>query len=284
LVTVDAVVENVHFKARWSSPRQIGRRSFLVNASDIAAMGGQPRFCVVSIGVPPRYSARSLLQLEAGIVDAATASGAVVVGGNLSRSEQLFVSVTLIGDAPRRLVTRHGARPGDRVYVTGTLGDAALAVERLSGRAGAKVAPPVLRRLLEPSPRVRAGQILADKGLASAMIDVSDGLVQDLGHLCRASRVRGVIRATDVPVSVAYRRACGTERRLALSGGEDYELLCTVPARHVKHLEDVRRQLACPITCIGEITRGRGVRIVGAQGGVVYESTGGYDHFRTPTT
>lgn len=279
LITVDALVENVHFKASWLSPHQVGRRSFLVNVSDIAAMGGRPRFCVVSLGVPRAYPARDLFALQAGIVAAARQVGAFVVGGNLSRADQLFVSIALLGDAPRRIVTRQGARRGDRVYVTGTLGDAALGVRLLRGHSASRPALPI-RRFGEPSPRLQAGRFLVESGIASAMIDVSDGLVQDLRHICGASRVGAIIRTADVPVSPAYRRTLGRDDVLALHGGEDYELICTVAERNVARLERNRARLGCPITCIGEITSGRRVQLRGPNGiPRTLESTG-YDHFQ----
>jgi thiamine-monophosphate kinase len=278
LVTVDALVEGVHFKAGWMSPRQVGRKSVLVNVSDIAAMGGRPRFCVVSLGVPPAYLAGDLFALQAGMVAAAQEIGASVVGGNLSRAAQLMVSVTLLGDAPRRIVTRRGARRGDRIYVTGTLGDAALGVRLLRHRHAQSPAHPI-RRFREPAPRLRAGRLLVESGIVSAMIDVSDGLVQDLGHICAASRVGAVVRTADVPRSPAYRRVLGDSDTLALSGGEDYELLCTVPKPNVKRLERQRARLGCPITCIGEIAGGGGIRLLDPQGRARTLDFKGYDHF-----
>ena len=189
LYTVDALVEGVHFEPRWLTPHQLGRKSFLVNASDIAAMGGRPRFCVVSAGVPLSYLTRDLAALHAGIVAAARECGASVVGGNLTHADKLFVSVALLGDAPERLVTRQGARAGDRIYVTGTLGDAALGVSLLRSGSATQSAAPVIRRFREPSPRLHAGRLLVESGIASAIIDLSDGLVQDLGHVCDESHV-----------------------------------------------------------------------------------------------
>jgi thiamine-monophosphate kinase len=273
LYTVDALVEGVHFERHWLTPRQLGRKSFLVNASDVAAMGGRARFCVVSAGVPLSYLARDLAALHAGIAAAACECGASVVGGNLTRADKLFVSVALLGDAPERLVTRRGACAGDRIYVTGTLGDAALGVSLLRSGSAARSAP-VIRRFREPSPRLQAGRLLVETGIASAMIDVSDGLVQDLSHVCDESQVGAEINSDEVPLSPAY-RAAGVDRSLALHGGEDYELLCAVPERNVKRLQRVQARLGCPITCIGRVTRGRGVRVAGAA-----VSRTGYDHFR----
>jgi thiamine-monophosphate kinase len=279
LLTIDALVAGVHFAPGWLSPRQLGRKSFLVNASDIAAMGGQPRFCVVNLSVPPAYLERDLRALQRGIVAAAGACGAVVVGGNLTRARELSVSIALLGTAPRRLVTRQGAQPGDHVYVTGTLGDAALAVQSLR-RGGRGIDARLQRRFGEPAPRLRAGRVLVETGIVSAMIDISDGLVQDLGHICTESRVGAVLHTAAIPLSAAYRRGCGADARLALHGGEDYELLCTVPEANVSTLQRQRARLGCPITCIGRITAGRSLRLVDAGGGALPVETAGFDHFR----
>lgn len=276
LVTVDALVEGVHFKSDWLSPKQLGRRGFLVNASDIAAMGGRPRWCVVSIGVPRGYSKRSLNLIHAGIDEAAAEIGAAIVGGNLTASPRLSISVTLIAEAPRRLVTRQGARPGDRIFITGTAGDAALGVQQLrrGARSGAAV-----RRYREPCARMTAGRLLVESGAVSAMIDVSDGVLQDLGHICSASGAGAEIDASRIPLSAVYRRECGDDTSLALTGGEDYELLCTVPARKEALLEKLRGRLRCPLTAIGRVTKGRQPRVVDASGRLVDIASPGYDHF-----
>jgi len=279
LLTIDALVDGVHFEPAWLSPQQLGEKSFLVNASDIAAMGGQPRFCVVNLSVPPAYRERDLRAVQRGIVAAARRCGAAVVGGNLTRATALSVSIALLGTAPHRIVTRRGARPGDRVYVTGTLGDAAAAVRLLQANVAAPSAP-LLRRFRRPTPRLRAGRVLAEMGIVSAMIDVSDGVVQDLGHICRESRVGAEVRTAEIPLSAAYRRLHGKDPRLALRGGEDYELLCTVPVRHVSTLQRQRARLGCPITCIGTITSGRRIGVVDDTGRALPLAARGFDHFR----
>ena len=280
LLTIDALVEDVHFRTAWLSPHQIGRKCFLVNASDVAAMGGRPRACVVSLCVPPSYLVRDLSALQAGIVQAAGEVGAFVVGGNLSRAAQLSISIALLADAPRRLVTRQGARPGDQLYITGTLGDAALAVHLLRSARRARALPArIMRRFQEPPSRLLAGRALVESGIVSAMIDVSDGLVQDLHHICEESRVGGIIDAARVPLSAAHRTHPAAPDGLALHGGEDYELLCTIPERNVTRLQRMRGRLGCPITHIGEITSRRGVRVLDRTGKTVKPRVTGYDHF-----
>jgi thiamine-monophosphate kinase len=270
--TTDCQIENTHFDRRWMTPRQIGRKAYLVNASDIAAMGGSPRFALVSLAAPAELPARDLAAVQRGIVAAAEEDGAAVVGGNLARAPGLEVTVSLLGAAPRRAVLRSGGRPGDALYVTGSLGEAALGLRLLgenpdSSRRAAD-------RFRRPQPRLRAGAILAERGLASAMIDLSDGLSQDLGRLCRASRVGARIDLGSLPVTAAVRRA-GVA--LALSGGEDYELLCAVPVRKEKLLSRLSGDFGCAMTRIGELTRARdGIVVIGDDASPL---PGGFSHF-----
>jgi thiamine-monophosphate kinase len=166
--------------------------------------------------------------------------------------------------------------------VTGTLGDAALGVDALrDGRHDPRAAY-LIRRFRAPSPRLQAGRSLVESGIVSAMIDVSDGLVQDLGHICHESRVGAQIHGARLPLSEAYRAASRADNRLALQGGEDYELLCTVPERRVDLLERTQARLGCRITWIGVITAGRKVRILDPSGETLRLGTAGYDHFRSP--
>lgn len=269
LLTVDALVEGVHFRRAWLTPAQLGRRAFAVNASDIAAMGGVPRWCVVHIGAPPRVPAADVAAISRGLAAAARRAGATLVGGNLSRAGELSVTVALIGAAPAPPLTRAGARPGDALYVTGTLGLAALGVRRL--RRDPRAADAAARRWRQPIARLDAGAALARRHLASAMIDVSDGLLQDLGHLCRASGVGARIAIDRLPA--------GGDRELALRGGEDYELLFAVPPRREAALARARRLLGCPITRIGECTRGRAITVLDAAGRAMPAAGGGFDHF-----
>jgi thiamine-monophosphate kinase len=279
LLTVDALVEGVHFRRGWLPPRQLGRKAFLVNASDVAAMGGAPRWCVVNIAAPPT-AAREIAAISLGIAAAAGDNGASLVGGNLSRARQLSVTVALLGDAPPRPVTRRGAQVGDLLYVTGRLGEAALGVRAL--RADPAARGPAVQRFRTPPTRWRSAARLARSGALSAMIDISDGLVQDLGHLCAASGVGARIALERVPTTAAVRRAGIV---LALTGGEDYELLCAVPARHRRRVERLAAQLDTSFTCIGECRpRRAGVQVVDAKGDAVPVITGGHDHFASKRT
>jgi thiamine-monophosphate kinase len=275
LLTVDALVEQVHFRPGWLTPRQLGRKAFLVNASDVAAMGGTPRWCVLQLAAPSQTPAADLAAISHGVAQAAAAAAASLVGGNLSRARELSVTVALIGAAPPRPLTRAGARVGDLLYVTGRLGEAALGVRQLARDRGARGA--AVQRFRVPPSRWRAGARLAHSGLVSAMIDVSDGLVQDLGHLCAASRVGAQVALERVPCTASVRR---TGMALALTGGEDYELLCAVPARHQRRVEHLAARLGCSFARIGEcVPAGAGVRVFDREGRVVPLNAAGHDHF-----
>ena len=272
LLTVDALCEGTHFRSTWLTPAALGRRAFLVNASDLAAMGGRPTFALLAVEAPGSYPVARLDALVGGFAAAARRSGARLVGGNLTAGRRLALTVTLLGEAPGRVVTRAGGRAGDALYVTGRLGASALAVRRLAG--GRRGALPAL-----PS-RLDAGPLLAR--VASAMIDVSDGLVQDLGHLCRASGVAADLELACVPVAPACRRALGAgAEKFAATGGEDYELLFAVPARRVAALARLAPRLGCRLTRIGRLRRGRpGVRVLDADGRPVRLARAGFDHFQ----
>jgi thiamine-monophosphate kinase len=270
LLTTDTLLEGVHFRTGWITPAALGRRAFRVNASDLAAMGGIPRFALLALEVPRRMAVAHLDRLVDGFASDARASGAALVGGNLVAGSRLSVTVLLIGEAPGRVVTRAGARPGDALYVTGTLGGPGLAVRGLARRGRG--------RLPDPPLRLHAGVQLAR--VARAMIDVSDGLVQDIGHLCAASGVAAEIEATMLPLAAALRRLPARPAlTLAVTSGEDYELVAAVPARSERAL--ARLRLGCRLTRIGRVVAGRpAVRVRDAAGRTVPLARRGYDHFR----
>jgi len=272
LLTTDALIEDVHFHRSWVTPAALGRRAFAVNASDLAAMGAVPRFALLALEAPPATPLATIDALARGFARAATRVGARLVGGNLAAGPHLALTATLVGEAPGRIVTRRGAQPGDLLYVTGAFGACGLAVRRLAeGRAG---------RLPEIPRRTPAGVLLAR--VASAMIDVSDGLLQDLGHVCRASGAAAEVELDRVPVAPACRQALGLGAgAFAAQAGEDYELLVAIPRRREAALLRLRRHLGCPITRIGRIVAGRpAVRVREQVGRPPHSARGGFDHFR----
>jgi thiamine-monophosphate kinase len=266
LLTTDTLVEDVHFRAGWITPRALGRRAFAVNASDVAAMGGVPRFALLALEAPPATPVARLDAVTAGFAEAARRAGARLVGGNVARGGRLAITVALVGEAPGRVVTRAGAVPGDVLYVTGTLGSAGLGVRR--------------GRLAAVPDRVGAGVVLAR--VASAMIDVSDGLVQDVGHVCRASGVGAVVELARLPVAPACRRVLRARApAFAATAGEDYELVAAVPRRRERRLLALAARIGCPMTPIGRFVRGPArVRVLGADGRSARLDLRGFDHFR----
>jgi thiamine-monophosphate kinase len=265
VLTTDTLIEDVHFRPGWSTPAALGRRAFAVNASDLAAMGGVPRFALLALEAPGGMRVADLDAVTTGFAEAARRAGARLVGGNLANGSHLAITVALIGEVPGRVVTRAGARAGDVLYVTGSLGAAGLAVRR--------------RRLPAAPDRVRAGVVLAP--VASAMIDVSDGLLQDLGHLCRASRVGAEVEIGRLPVASACRRALGSRAaEFAATAGEDYELVVAVPPGRERRLLALRRRLGCRVTRIGRLVRGPArVRVVDPAGRSLRIDRRGFDHF-----
>jgi len=272
LVTTDTLVEGVHFRLGWESPAALGRRALRVNLSDVAAMGGTPLAAVVALEAPPGLPAGDLQALMRALAADARRWRTEVVGGNLAAAPRLVVTLTVLGEAGRRTVTRAGARPHDDVWVTGTLGGASLAVRQLLAARRVR-RPPVPVRLT-------AGRLLAP--LVNAMIDVSDGLLQDLGHICRASVVAATVDATSLPVAPTCRHALRSGSRVfAATAGEDYELLFTASPRRRRRLERLAPRLGCRLSRVGRIVAGRpSVRLIGPGGRTLSPGRAGFDHFR----
>lgn len=305
LVTTDILLEDVHFDLSYTDYYSLGWKAAAVNLSDIAAMGGSPRFCLTALGIPRRTSAEQVFEFYRGFNSLLHSQTASLVGGDTcSSGHGLFISVTAIGEAkPDVVITRAGARPGDRIFVTGTLGDSAAGLEILQmrnapdrdirGRAacGTRIEKSEIRnpkseieRLIEkhlrPVPRVSEGRKLARSGCASAMIDISDGLSSDLLHISEQSRVGAELFADRIPLSSALQRMSTILSKMpvryALEGGEDYELLFTVPEAKLKKLHSLK----LPVTEIGAVTTGRTVKLVDAGGKKNLLQAKGYDHFR----
>ena len=267
LVTIDSMVEGVHFKLEWFTPEILGARALTVNLSDIAAMGGFPTACVVNLAIRPGLGARFFDRLYAGLAEAASASGTDIVGGNVTSADALAITITLIGVARRSALRRDAARPGDDIFVTGTLGDAAIGWRIMAGKVRARGSSRrfLMDRFLQPVARLAVGQRLAKIKPAPAAIDISDGLWQDLGHVLERSGVGAEIEAGAIPVSPAYRAVAADNLEFALSGGEDYELLFCLRPGHSEAA--LTRRLGVPIRRIGRIVAGRGARLIGEIGG-----------------
>ncbi|MGI8551064.1 MAG: thiamine-phosphate kinase [Dehalococcoidia bacterium] len=259
LATTDSQIEGHHFLLERASPEKLGRRLAAVNLSDLGAMGGQPRWALVSLVLPPQLEVEFVERLYQGLVRELGRFGASIIGGNLAGGERLVLDLTLLGEVePHQLIRRGGAQPGDVILVTGTLGDSATGRALLDAGLPVPGAETLVDAHLTPLPRVHEGQAIARSGLATAMADISDGLAQDLGHICGASGVGAVLMASTLPISAATQEI-GTHLGLnpigvALSGGEDYELLCTAPASSVGALVRLlERETGTHLTPIGHI-------------------------------
>lgn len=266
LLTIDSMVEDVHFKLAWGSPEALGARALTVNLSDIAAMGGQPTVCVVNLALRDGVGMRLCDRIYKGLGAAAAACGVEVVGGNVTRAAALAITVALLGEVRGAPLRRDAGRPGDTVYVTGTLGDAAAGLRILSGRLRARAAARefLTRRFLRPTARLEAGLRLARVKPAPAAIDLSDGLWQDLGHILERSGVGAEIDAGALPLSAAYRATVGDNPALALGGGEDYELLFCL--RHALPAPALTRRLGVRVSRIGRITSSGKAVLMNARG------------------
>ena len=269
IITADLLVEDVDFRLSYTPAESLGHKALAVSLSDIAAMGARPRWALLSVGLPPRvWRTRFLDKFYEGFHALAAGHGVTLVGGDVSRTPgRVVVDSIVIGEVARgRAVLRSGARPGDLIYVTGALGGAAAGLRLLEGgkrRKNGDARRQLIRRHSLPEPRVAWGRLLCEKRLASAMIDVSDGLSSDLAHLCRESHVGANIGAARIPVEPLLAGAAidAEPLSLALHGGEDFELLFTVPPRRAAHLP---AQLGgVPATRIGEVVgEGDGIRMV----------------------
>jgi thiamine-monophosphate kinase len=289
--SVDAFVEGVHFRRETSGLASVGRKALAASLSDLAAMGAEPGEAYIALGVPEDLDEAGCIEIVDGLVDGAAEWGTALAGGDVSRSAALFIVVTVVGHAtaPESLVRRRGAGAGDVVAVTGELGGAAAGLlmlerEQLAAAVADDVGEALRARQLEPRPRLEAGAALARSG-ARAMIDISDGLGGDGGHLATASAVRLEVDLGRLPVQEGVREVAAAAELdwidLAAGGGDDYELLVCVPEDRLAHARAAVAGTDTRLTPIGRVSEGDGLVLRDASGAA--RAVAGYDQLRRAT-
>jgi thiamine-monophosphate kinase len=297
LLTTDVLVEGVDFDFHYCPFHQVGFKAMAANLSDIAAMGGTPRFYLVTLGLTGNISLKQVDELYEGMADSARDYRVRLIGGDISSTlDGMFLALVILGEVEKgRAVIRSGARAGDLIFVTGTVGDAAAGLElirdsstghfkKLSWRHQLSMLP-LVQKQFYPIPRIEEGRVFSTQKIASAMIDLSDGLASDLRHICEESRVGAVVEAESLPLSDALLEYARKARRdpliYALTGGEDFELLFTVPEGKVPHLMRLAQRKQLRLTRIGRILpRASGLKLKNAWGRLVPFPLRGYEHFK----
>jgi thiamine-monophosphate kinase len=286
LVTTDILIEDIHFDLSWTDPYQLGRKALAVNLSDIASMGGTPKYFLISIGLPKNLPLSFVSSFYRGLKKEAKRFRVELIGGDTSLSQKIVINICLLGEGRRKdLLFRRGAIVGDDLFVSGTLGDAALGLRILQQKGKVKGAEALIKKHLSPFPRLELGQDIAKHHWATAMIDVSDGLLIDTSHLLQESGVGVRVWEDQIPLSRLYRKWIHSFSkdpfRFALSGGEDYELLFTAPPERRERISSIARSLSIPITRIGEILPIKeGLHIIKKNGRDDSPSRLGFEHFR----
>ena len=277
LVTTDFTLEGIHFRREWHPPESVGHRCLTRGLSDIAAMGGEPLAAFLSLALPQDLPQNWVDRFLGGLLKLAGAFQVSLAGGDTAESpDGILADIVVLGSVPKeKAILRSGARPGDLIYVSGELGGSAAVVWRMRANPKRKLNPRDFPRHFFPEPRLEVGRALREKGLASAMIDISDGLSTDLAHICEESMVGAELQAEAVPVATIAKPAHKVDPHFALHGGEDYELLFTAP----RGKRVPARIAGVPITHIGHITRGKQIFLMN-QEGVGYELVPqGWEHF-----
>jgi len=332
IATTDALIEGIHFKLDYIKPYQLGIKSININLSDIAAMGGIPLYALLSIAAPPNFSVKFINEFLRGVKEGAQKYKVSVIGGNVSSSPPpllppqvgeekgggFFINITILGEVEKKyMLLRKGAKAGDKIFVTGYLGDSTAGLKILKrshlsavAQAGKSEACPersrrvrsqrekkLVERHLVPIPRLAEGRFLAVKKLATSMIDISDGLASDIRRICEKSNVSANIFTKNIPISKELKDFTSSQLKtrgthpadgssklitsldFAIYGGEDYELLFTVKPEKVGKLKSLWEDIKIPITMIGEITK-RGVNLVNTDGKAIPLTKEGYNHFK----
>lgn len=282
LTSTDLLLENIHFRLDWTDLFQLGEKSVSVNISDISAMGGRPVCVHLGLGLPDFLSDAQVTEYLDGVFSALRRYDVFLAGGDTCRSSgPLMISITVQGLClSGRAVMRSGALCGDDIWVSGTLGDSGLALRFLQQKKA--LLPSLANRHFRPEARVALGRVLGEKNLASAMLDLSDGLAGDMRHLLRASQVGAQIQLVHLPLSEDFKKFCDAEPELfdlALVGGEDYELLFTSAQENRVALEVLSKELNLPLSRIGIITDETSLDFRDADGEIYAPGIKGYDHF-----
>jgi thiamine-monophosphate kinase len=284
LSKVDSQVQGVHFTLDIIGWRDLGWKALAVNLSDIAAMGGRPLYALVSLGLPFETEVEDVMKLYKGMLELARQTGTAVIGGHVSASPNLYIDVQVTGrtETPDGLVlSRSAAQAGNQIAVTGWLGSAAAGLKILKQKL---VSEPAVSKYLQkafthPEPRLEEGTLLLENGVTCA-IDISDGLIADLGHICQSSRVAAEVETALLPIRAEVKNAFGEKALdIALSGGEDYQLLFTAPSGVI---EVVKKACLYPVTVIGKITSGPAgqITLIEKSGKRFFPASAGWDHFK----
>jgi len=285
LATVDSLIQDVHFTLDTTSWNELGWKALAINLSDIAAMGGVPRYALIALSLPDHTEVENVIALYQGMIELAQQFGVAIVGGDTDSTPQVAITVTVLGttqNRDKRLLTRSTAKPGEQVAVTGYLGAATAGLQMLTKklRFDSESTASLKKAFLRPYPRIAEGELLVKQEIKTA-IDISDGLVSDLKQICKASRVGARIQIDRVPVHPAVKANFSDKSlEMALSGGEDYELLFTGSADAIAR---VKKATSCPISVIGEITADKmgEVILVDSKGNAINLARTGWEHFIT---
>lgn len=282
LATTDTLVQDIHFDLDVINWEELGWKALAVNLSDIAAMGGIPKFALLSLALPGEMEVEDISKFANSMMHLAREFGVAIVGGNVATAPNLIITVAIMGCSKSEVILKRStASPGEKIAVTGYLGLSAAALEMFKGNL---VLDPETSNILrkahfKPVPRVKEGQILIDRGIRTA-IDISDGLIADLGHICELSKVSARIKIEQIPVHPAVTANFTNYQELALSGGEDYELLFTANKATIAR---AKQDLNCPVTVIGEITEEElptRVTVVDSKGSIIPYKKEGWEHFK----
>jgi thiamine-monophosphate kinase len=282
LATTDTLVQGIHFDLDIISWEELGWKALAVNLSDIAAMGGIPKYALLSLALPGQVQVEDISKFTDNMMQMAKEFGVAIVGGNVAAAPNVVINVTIIGCSKGKAILRRStASSGEQIAVTGYLGLSAAGLEMFKGKtiSDLQISNILRRAHLQPLPRVKEGQILIKQGVKTA-IDISDGLVVDLDHICESSEVNAKIKIEQVPVHPVVTANFPNNRELALYGGEDYELLFTADEATIAR---ARQALNCPVTVIGYITEEKlptRVTIADGKGNIIPYKRGGWEHFK----